>query len=58
MYYSSTDELTYREALISATLENEAMEEWYNSVVDAITVKEGDVSKMRLDLILTPGKAS
>jgi hypothetical protein len=58
MYYSSTDELTYREALISATLENEAMEEWYNSVVDAVTVKEGDVSKMRLDLILTPGKAS
>jgi hypothetical protein len=58
MYYSSTDELTYREALISATLENEAMEEWYNSIVDAVTVKEGDVSKMRLDLILTPGKAS
>jgi hypothetical protein len=54
MYYSSTDELTYRDALISATLKNEALEKWYNETVDAVTVKEGDLSKLRLDLVLTP----
>jgi hypothetical protein len=54
MYYSSTDELTYRDALISATLKNNDIEKWYNAAVDAVELKEGDVSKLRLDLIITP----
>ena len=53
MYYSSTDELTYRDALISTTLKNTDIENWYNGIVDAATVKEGDTSKLRLDLVLT-----
>ena len=53
MYYSSTDELTYRDALISTTLKNKDIENWYNGIVDAATVKEGDTSKLRLDLVLT-----
>ena len=57
MYYSSTDELTYRDAMINATLENNAMEEWYDGVLETVTVKEGDVSKLRLDLIITPNSA-
>lgn len=58
MYYSSTDELTYRDAMISTTLKNNDIEAWYHSIVDAVTVKEGDTSKLRLDLVLTTSSAS
>ena len=58
MYYSSTDELTYRDAMISTTLKNNDIEAWYNKIVDAVTVKEGDTSKLRLDLVLTTPSAS
>jgi hypothetical protein len=57
MYYSSTDELTYRDALISSTMKSEAIQAWYDGVLEAVNVKEGSFSQLNLDLVLTPSTA-
>lgn len=58
MYFDSFADITYRDAMIKATLENEDYENWYNSIVDAVTLTEGNTSKLPRDLILSSGDSS
>ncbi len=51
MYYVGNSDLTYRDYLIKEDMTAEEMEEWYNSIVDAVTVVEGDSSRINKDLV-------
>lgn len=53
MYYSSHDEVTYRDYMITQDLKSEAMEAWYNGIVDAATVTEGNKKYINLDLVFS-----
>ena len=56
MYYVGDDELSYRDFLITNDMTNEDMTEWYEGVLDAITVVEGDESKINKDLVYAPAQ--
>lgn len=55
MYFSGDAQLNYRDYLITNELRNSDMEEWYNSLVDAVTVTEGNTRYIRTDLVLSQG---
>ena len=57
MFYVGDDELSYRDSLITNDLLNRDLENWYNSIVEAVTVTEGDFSRVRMDLVLTPASS-
>ena len=54
MYYVGDDELTYRDYLIFNDMLDEEMHEWFEGITEAVTVKEGDTSRMKQDIILAP----
>lgn len=54
MYYIGEDELTYRDYMIRNELINNEMESWYEGVLKAVTVVEGDSSRINKDLIYSP----
>ena len=56
MYYVGDDELSYRDFLITNDMTNEDMTKWYEGVLDAITVVEGDESKINKDLVYAPAQ--
>ncbi len=49
MYYVGDDEMTYREYMIRNDLKSAAMEEWYNGIVDPITITQKNISYLALD---------
>lgn len=51
MYYVGEDELTYRDYMIKTDLISEDMESWYEGILEAVTVVEGDDSRINKDLI-------
>lgn len=51
MYYVGEDELSYRDYMIKNDLITEDMESWYESVLEPVTVIEGDDSRINKDLI-------
>lgn len=51
MYYIGADELTYRDYLITQDMTNEDMEEWYDGVLENVTVIEGNTSKINKGLV-------
>lgn len=53
MYFVSRDELTYRDYLITADMRNEDLESWYTSIVEAMTVTEGNTSKLSTDMVIS-----
>lgn len=53
MYYSSDDELTYRQYMIRNDLKAADMEEWYGSIVDPATITEKDYSYLMLNRSIT-----
>ena len=53
MYYVGDSDLTYRDYLISNELRSTDVEEWYTSVVDAMTVTEGEIKYLNMDLVLS-----
>ena len=54
MYYIGEDELTYRDFMIRNELTNNDMEAWYDGILEAVTVIEGDSSRINKDLIYSP----
>ena len=54
MYYAGDAEMSYRDYIISEELRAKEHEEWYQSVLEPITTAIGDLSKMKLDLIINP----
>lgn len=51
MYYVGADELTYRDYLITQDMTNEDMEEWYDGVLENVTVIEGNTSRINKGLV-------
>jgi len=54
MFYSSTDELTYRDFMIKEEMTNNDVSEWYEGIIEATTVVEGDSSKINKGLVFSP----
>ena len=52
MYYVGDDELSYRDYMITNELLDADLDTWYNSIVDAVTVVDGDLSRIKTGLIL------
>ena len=55
MYYVGDDELTYRDYMITQELENEDYTTWYEAIVEAAKLVEGDTSGLNRDLVLSYG---
>lgn len=54
MYYVGEDELTYRDFMIKEEMTNNDVSEWYEGIIEATTVVEGDSSKINKDLVFSP----
>ena len=52
MYYVGDDEVTYRDQMITEQLKETAYTEWYNGIVNAATMKEGNTHFLRRDFII------
>ncbi len=52
MYYSSDDELTYRDYMISEDLRTVDVQNWYNSIVNAASITLAKTNRLNLDLII------
>ena len=55
MYYVGDTELTYRDYMITNELIEKDQTEWYESIMEKVTAKAEDISKMRLDMVLSQG---
>ena len=55
MYYVGDDEMSYRDYMITSEMRTADQEEWYNGLLDTVTTKVGDTSKMDLDQVLSAG---
>lgn len=55
MYYVETNELNYRDYMITNNMRTEDQEEWYNGIVEAVEAKEINLSKLELDKVLSIG---
>lgn len=58
MYFDSFADITYRDAMIKATLESENYDEWFNAIVEPVTLTEGDTSKLPRDIVISSGSES
>lgn len=52
MFYSSADELTYRDMMIKSELITEDMEEWHDGLTEAVKVTVVNLKNMEHDLIV------
>ena len=52
MFYSSTDEMTYRDMMIKSELLEEDMEEWHDGLTEAVKVTVVNLKHMEHDLIV------
>ena len=55
MYFVGNSETNYRDFLITNELKSADMETWYNTMVDALTMTEGDTTYIAKDLVLSAG---
>ena len=56
MYFVGNTEQTYRDYLIESDLRTADTDEWYNGLLDTVTVTDGNTDYIRKDLVL--GSAS
>ena len=52
MYYVGNSDMNYRDFLITEELRNDEHTEWYDGLLEAVKVKQGDVSKLKLDMAI------
>ena len=52
MYYSSDDELTYRDYMITEDLRDAAVTKWYDAINNAATITVGKTNRINKDLII------
>ena len=55
MYYVGDTEQTYRDYQITNALVSEDTSEWYNALVEAVTVTELNTKYISKDLVLSNG---
>ena len=55
MYYSSESETTYREYMIHNDLVSVAMDEWYNALIEAMSLTEGNTKYISRNLVVSNG---
>lgn len=55
MYYVGDSDINYRDYMITNQLRSDDLSAWYNALVDAMTVTEGNTSKLNRDIILSSG---
>ena len=53
MFFSGDSEQNYRDYQIKSELASAAQEEWYNSIVNAAEITEGEIKYLFLDLVLS-----
>ena len=58
MYYVGASEQTYRSYMIENALRSEAVEAWYNGIVEAQTLTEGNLDYIPGGMILNSGSTS
>lgn len=56
MYYVGDDELTYRDFMIKNDMTEEDVTEWYEGILETVTVVEGNDSKINKDLVYAPAQ--
>ena len=54
MYYVGQSDLTYRDYLIETELRNADVLDWYNALVEATTVTDGETKYLNMGLVLSP----
>ena len=52
MFYSSTDEMTYRDSMIKVDMLNEDMDEWHEGLLKATTVTIENLSFLEYDIVV------
>ncbi len=55
MYFVKAGELTYRDYMLTNNMRTEDQEEWFNGIVEAVEVKEVNISKLDLDKVISAG---
>lgn len=55
MYYEGDSETTYREYLIDNALRGADVDAWYNALLEAVQVTDGNTKHMDKDLVLSKG---
>ena len=53
MYYSGDNATTYRDYMITSQLKNEDVSAWYEALVEAMTVTEGNTKYLTRDLVVS-----
>jgi hypothetical protein len=53
MYYSSDDEVTYRDYMIKIAMANEDLEKWHDGLLKATTVDIVNLKYMETDLVVS-----
>lgn len=53
MYYVGKSEESYRDHMIRDILKNEDQDAWYEGVLNDVTVEKKDMSRLRLDLVIS-----
>lgn len=56
MYYVGDSDYSYRDYMIENELRTADTQTWYNGIVEAVTVTEGNTSYIRKDLVLSQGQ--
>ena len=54
MYYVGASELNYRDHMISSEMQIEDQEKWYEAALETVTAEKLDVSRLELDMIISP----
>lgn len=55
MYFVGNSDVTYRDSMIEKDLRSADSTAWYDSIVNAISVTEGDTKYIRKDLVMSSG---
>jgi hypothetical protein len=52
MFYSSTNELSYRDTMIFNTLKSNDLQAWYEGILESAVMTKGNTSHLPTDLVL------
>ncbi len=53
MYYVGENDMTYRDYMISEELRADEQQAWYDALLEKVTTKQGDISKLKLDMTIS-----
>lgn len=53
MYYVGDSDLTYRDHMIIEEMRTNDHTEWFDTLIETVSTKEGDVSKLKLDMSIS-----